>query len=122
MGIAHGHFDVVVAENFLQGKNVSTRHHKVRCKRVTQNMGKLAAWKHDGGFVHHRQKLEVGICKELEAVQANDFIVKLFADRNASVLFAFGPDEHNSVLCDLGACEVYRFAPACSGTQAYLND
>jgi hypothetical protein len=29
----------VVAENFLQGKNVSTRHHKVRCKRVTQNMG-----------------------------------------------------------------------------------
>jgi hypothetical protein len=32
-------FDVVVAENFLQGKNVSTRHHKVRCKRVTQNMG-----------------------------------------------------------------------------------
>lgn len=122
MSIAHGHFDVVVTENFLQGKDVSSRHHKVRCKRMAQNVGKLAARKHDGGFVHHRQKLEVGISKELEAVQGNDFLVKLFANRNASVLFAFGPDERDSVLCDLGAGEVHRFAPARSSTQADFDD
>jgi hypothetical protein len=48
--------------------------------------GKLAARKHDGGFVHHRQKLEVAIRKELEAVQGNDFLIQLFADRNTAVL------------------------------------
>lgn len=106
MSIAHGHFNVVVAENFQQGKGIAARHHKVCCERMAQNVGKLATRKHDGGFVHHRQKLEVAIRKELGAVQGNDFLVKLFANRNASVLFAFGPDERDSVLCNLSAREV----------------
>lgn len=42
---------------------------------MAQNVCKLAARKHDGGFVHHRQKLEIAIRKELEAVQGNDFFV-----------------------------------------------
>lgn len=89
---------------------------------MAQNVGKLATRKHDGGFVHHRQKLEVAIRKELESVQGNDFLVKLFTNRNASVLFAFGPDERDPVFSDLEACEIYSFAPAFSGTQAYPND
>ena len=52
----------------------------------------------------------------------NDSLVKLFANRKASVLFAFGPDECNSVLCELGAGEVNRFSSACSGTQADFDD
>lgn len=122
MSIAHGHFYVVMAEDFLQGKDVAARHHEVCCERMAQNVGKLAARKHDGGFVHHRQKLEVAIRKELEAVQGNDFLVKLFANRNASVLFAFGPDERDPILCDLRTSEIHSFAPACSGTQADFND
>lgn len=85
-------------------------------------MSELASWKHDGGFVHHRQKLEVAIRKKLETIQGNDFLVQLFANRNTTVLFAFGPDERDSVLRDLRASEVHRFAPARSGTQADFND
>lgn len=80
MGIAHGHFYVVMAQDFLERKDVSTGHHKVCCKCMAQNVRKLAARKHDGGFIHHRQELEVAIRKELEAVQGNDFLVQFFAD------------------------------------------
>ena len=73
----------------------------MRCKCVAQNVGKLAARKHDGGFVHHRQKLEVAIRKELEAVQGHDFLVQLFADRDTPILLAFGSDESDPVFGDL---------------------
>ncbi len=46
VSIAHGHFYVVMAEDFLEGKDVSARHHKVCCKRVAQNVGKLPTRKH----------------------------------------------------------------------------
>ncbi len=32
---------------FLERKDVSAGHHKMRCKRMAQNMSKLPAWKHD---------------------------------------------------------------------------
>ena len=117
MSIAHCHFYVVMAEDFLQGKDVAARHHEVRCERMAQNVGKLATRKHDGGFVHHRQKLEIAVSKEFEAVQGNDFLIQLFADRDAAVLFAFGPDESDSILSDLGPSEIHSFAPACPGAQ-----
>ena len=101
VSIAHGHFYVVMAEDFLEGKDFSAGHHKVCCKRVAQNVGKLAAWKHDGGFVHHRQKLEVAVSKEPETVKNNYFLVQLFTDRDAAVLFAFGSDEGDPVFGDL---------------------
>lgn len=66
--------------------------------------------------------MEVAVSKEFEAVRGNYFLVQFFADRNAAVLLAFGPDESDSVFCDLGACEVHSFAPACPGTQADFND
>lgn len=116
MSIAHGHFYVVMAKDFLQGQDVAVRHHEVCFERMAQNVGKLAAWKHDGGFIHHRQKLEIAVSKELVAVQGNDFLIQLFADWNTAVLLAFVPDERDPVLRDLGAGEVHCFAPACSGT------
>jgi hypothetical protein len=67
-------------------------------------------------------KTEVAVSKELEAVQGNDFLVQLFANRDATVLFAFGPDKRDPILCDLGAGEVHCFAPVCSCTQADFND
>lgn len=66
--------------------------------------------------------MEVAVSKELETVQGNDFLVQIFADRDTPVLLAFGPNERDSVLCDLGAGEVHRFAPACSGTQTDSYD
>lgn len=111
-----------MAQDFLQRKDVPAGHHEMCGECVTQNVGKLPARKHNGGFIHHWQELEVAIRKELEAVQGNDFLIQLFADRNTAVLFAFGPDKRDSVLCDLGAGKVHRFAPARSGTQADFND
>ncbi|SUX74687.1 Uncharacterised protein [Citrobacter freundii] len=58
MSIAHGHFYVVVAQDFLQGKYVPARHHKVRSERVAQNVGKLPARKHDGSFIPSQIKTE----------------------------------------------------------------
>ena len=34
VSIAHGHFYVVMAKDFLQVKDVAARHHEVCCKRV----------------------------------------------------------------------------------------
>lgn len=85
-------------------------------------MSQLPTRKHYRGFVHHRQKLEVAVCKEPETLKGNDFLVQFFTDWDAAVLFAFGPDESDLVLCDLRASEVHRFAPACSGNQADLDD
>lgn len=45
MSIAHGHFYVVMTQDFLERKDVSAGHHKMRCKRMAQNMSKLPAWK-----------------------------------------------------------------------------
>lgn len=32
MSIAHGHFYIVMTQDFLEGKDVSAGHHKVCCK------------------------------------------------------------------------------------------
>lgn len=53
VGIAHGHFYVVMAQDFLEGKNVPAGHHKVCCERMAKNVSELPTWKHDGGFIHH---------------------------------------------------------------------
>jgi hypothetical protein len=41
VGIAHSHFYVVMAQNFLERKDIPARHHKVCCKRMAQDVGKL---------------------------------------------------------------------------------
>lgn len=53
VSIAHRHFYVVMAQDFLQRKDVPAGHHEMCGERVTQNVGKLPARKHNGGFIHH---------------------------------------------------------------------
>jgi len=38
VGIAHGHFYVVMTEDFLQGKDVAARQHEECYERMAQNV------------------------------------------------------------------------------------
>lgn len=50
MSITHGHFYIVVSQDFLQGKDIPAGHHKVCCKRMAQDVGKLSMRQHDRVF------------------------------------------------------------------------
>lgn len=53
MSVTHSHFYIVMSEDFLQSKDISTRHHEMRSKRMAQNVCQLTAREDDRRFFHH---------------------------------------------------------------------
>lgn len=47
MGIFHRNIQRRVAENFLQGYDVTAIHNEMACKGVAQYMGHLSGWSND---------------------------------------------------------------------------
>lgn len=62
MRIAHGHGQRLMAQDFLQGQDVSTVHHEATSKRMPQNVGGLTSRQNQIGSVQ-------GLVEAVEAVR-----------------------------------------------------
>lgn len=44
MGIAHGHYQVLMTKDFLERQNIPASHHEMTGKGVTQHVCHLSCW------------------------------------------------------------------------------
>ncbi len=53
VGISHRLMNVLMPQNFLQCKDIATRHHEVRSERMAQHMNRLPCWQIWGNLLDH---------------------------------------------------------------------
>lgn len=96
MGIAHGHGDGGVAQDFLQHQDIAAVHHKVAGEGVSQNVGILPWWQFQPCPFDHHLESTIAVTEQA-ATLSGQLGIELGADRHAAAFLALGASEGDAV-------------------------
>lgn len=120
MGIAHGHGDGGVAEDFLQHQDVAAVHHKVAGEAVPQYVGILPGWQLQPCSLDHHFEGAIAVTKQAAAL-SRQLSIEIRADGHATALLALGAGKGHSIRGYLGVGQLFYLRPAGTSNEAELH-
>lgn len=120
MGIAHGHGNGGVAEDFLQHQDVAAVHHKVAGEGVAQNVGILPGWQFQPCPFDNHFESAIAVTEQA-ATLSGQLGIELGADGYAAAFLALGTGESDAIGGYLGLGQLLHLRPTGTGGQAQLH-